>query len=100
MTVSRTGKLTVSLFCRTGPSRCVGTVRPKSRARTPTTLGTGTFAIASGKTGRATVQLNRIGRKRLAAGRGRLPVNLVAETRPGGASRRFTRAVTLRRRGT
>ena len=100
VTVSRTGKLVVSLFCRTGPSRCVGTVRPKSRARTPTTLGSGTFAIASGKTGRSTVQLNRIGRKRLAARGGRLPVNIVAETRPGGPTRRSTLAVTLRRRST
>ena len=98
VTVSRTGKLTVSLFCRKGPGRCVGTVRPRSRARTPTTLGYGTFDIASQKTGRSTVQLNRTGRRRLAAGRGRLAVTLVAETRPGGASRRSSLAITLRRR--
>lgn len=99
VTVSRAGKLTVSVFCRTGPSRCVGTVRPKSRARTPTTLGSGTFSVAAGKTGRSAVRLNKTGRKRFAAGGGRLAVNLVAETRPGGPSRRSTRAVTLRRRG-
>jgi hypothetical protein len=98
VTVSRTGKLVVALFCRTGPSRCIGTVRPKSRARTPTSLGSGTFDVASGKPGRSTVQLNKIGRRRLAARGGRLAVNIVAETRPGGPARRSTLAVTLRRR--
>jgi hypothetical protein len=99
VTVSKTGKLVVSLFCRTGPSRCYGTVRVNSRARTPTSLGSGAFSIAAGKTGHATVQLNAIGRKRFNAGGGRLPVNLVAQTRPGGPPRRSTLAVTLHRRG-
>jgi hypothetical protein len=98
VTVSRTGKLSVSLFCRTGPSRCAGTLRVNSRSRTPTRLGTATFSIASGKTGHATGSLNRIGRKRFSAGKGRLPVALVATTRPGGTARRSTRLVTLRRR--
>jgi hypothetical protein len=99
VTVSKTGKFVVSLFCRSGPSRCYGTVRAQSRARTPTSLGFGTFSIAAGSTGRSTAQLNKIGRKRFKAGGGRLPVNLVAETRPGGPGRRSKLAVTLRRRG-
>jgi hypothetical protein len=99
VTVSKAGKLVVALFCRTGPSRCVGTVKVRSRARTPTTLGTGTFSIPAARTGHASVRLNLTGRKRLQARRGRLPVTIVAETRPGGASRRSTLLVTLRRRG-
>jgi hypothetical protein len=98
--VSRLGKLSVALFCRTGPARCVGTLRVKSRARTPTTLGSAVFDIASAKTGHVTLKLTMTGRKRFNAAGGRLPVNLVAETRPGGPTRRSTLAVTLHRRGT
>jgi hypothetical protein len=99
VTVSKAGKLTVTLFCRTGPSRCIGTLSVKSRARTPTTLGSAAFSIASAKTGHVTIGLTRTGRNRFKAGGGRLPVTLVAVTRPGGPDRRSTLAVTLRKRG-
>ena len=100
VTVSSKGTLGVSLFCRTGPSRCAGTVRVKTRGTRPISLGLGTFDVASGRTGRASIRLNRTGRRRFFVfGRGRLRVTIAAETRPGGASRRATLAVTLRRRG-
>ena len=61
--------------------------------------GSGTFSIASGKTGRSTVQLNRIGRKRFnapaAAG---CPSTSSPRRGPAAPSRRSTLAVTLRRR--
>ncbi|MEA2220705.1 MAG: hypothetical protein QOJ35_3331, partial [Solirubrobacteraceae bacterium] len=98
LTVSRLGKLRVGLFCRSGPSRCVGSLRVMTRGATPKSLGSTPFSIASAKTAHATVQLNRRGRALLTAGGGRLAAKLVAQTRPGGASRRSTLLATLRRR--
>ena len=100
VTVSKKGKLGVSLFCLPGSSRCIGRVRIMSRGAKPKALGSARFAIDAKKTGRATIFLSKTGRRLLAAGSGRLRVRIVAETNPGGASRRSTLATTLRRRGT
>jgi hypothetical protein len=98
VTVSKAGRLKVGLFCRSGPSRCSGTLRVMTRGTKAKSLGSTTFAIASGKTAHPTVRLNSRGRALLKAGSGRLAVKLVAETKPGGASRRSTLLTTLRRR--
>lgn len=99
VTVSRTGKLSISLFCLPGSSRCVGRVRVMSRGAAPRSLGSARFSIGAKRTGHASVLLNRTGRRLFAARRGRLGVRIVAETSPGGASRRSSLATTLRRRG-
>ena len=99
VTVSRKGKLSVSLFCLPGASRCSGRVRVSSRGARPRSLGSARFSIGAKRTGHATVFLNRTGRRLFAARRGRLGVRIVAETSPGGASRRSSLATTLRRRG-
>lgn len=98
VTVSRRGTLGVSLYCSAGPSRCIGSVRVLTRGARPVSLGSARFDIAARRTGRATIALNATGRRRFARSRGRLAVKLVADTRPGGASRRSTYLVTLRRR--
>lgn len=100
VTVSSKGKLSVSLFCLPGTSRCAGAVRVMTRKVRPRLLGTGTFDIAAKTNGRSTIALNSRGRRLFfRTGRGRLAVKIVAETRPGGASRTSSLAVTLRRRG-
>jgi len=99
VTVSKKGKLSVSLFCLPGSSRCAGTLRVMTRGSKPKSLGSGRFAIAPKRTGHATIFLNRTGRRLFARAKGKLGVKLVAETRPGGASRRSTLSTTLRRRG-
>jgi hypothetical protein len=101
VTVSRTGKLSVSLFCRKGPARCAGTLRVETRDAKAKLLASAKFDVASATTGRATLHLNRSGRTRLTArGRRGLPVKLVATTNPGGVIRRSTLLTTLRKRGT
>jgi len=99
VTVSRTGRLSVSLFCPSGSSRCRGSVKVMTRATKPKSLGSARFDIAAKRTGHATIRLNRTGRRLFAAAKGRLKVKLVAETSPGGSSRRSTLLSTLRRRG-
>lgn len=99
VTVSSKGRFTVSLLCRSGPARCVGTLRAATRRARPAGLGSRRFDIAAGRTGRVTVALNASARRRFARARGRLAVRLVAVTRPGGADRSSTLDVTLRRRG-
>ena len=98
VTVSRKGKLSVSLFCLPGAARCLGTVRIQTRGSKARSLGTSRFDIASKSAGRATVYLNRMGRRLFKQGRGRLLVTIGAETRPGGASRRSSLVMRLRRR--
>jgi hypothetical protein len=99
VTVSRNGKLTVSVFCLPGTSRCSGTVRVMSKGARPKSLGTGSFDIAAKTTGRATIHLNALGRRRFASAHGRLGAKLVATTNPGGADHTSSLSVTLRRRG-
>jgi hypothetical protein len=98
VTVSKKGKLNVSVFCLPGLARCVGKVRVMSKGPTPKSLGVGSFNAAPKTTGHATIFLTKTGRRLFSGGGGKLTVSIVAETNPGGASRRSTLAVTLRRR--
>jgi hypothetical protein len=100
VTVSRKGKLSVSLFCLPGASRCAGTLRLMKGVATPVMLGSSRFDMGPKTTGHATVHLNARGRRLFQRGHGRLAVRLVAETGPGGAARTSSLVVTLRRRGT
>ena len=99
VTVSRKGKMSISLFCLPGASHCAADVRVLSRGARPKSLGTGRTQIGPKSTGHSTVWLNKLGRRMFARAKGRLPVNIVAETAPGGESRRSSLAKTLRRRG-
>jgi hypothetical protein len=99
VTVSKKGKLSVSVFCLPGLGRCVGKLRVMTKGARPKSLGVGSFNSAPKTTGHATIFLTKTGRRLFGGGGGKLAVNLVAETDPGGASRRSTLAVTLRRRG-
>jgi hypothetical protein len=95
VTVSRKGKLSVSLFCRLSTSRCKGTVQVRTRTSRRTLLGSQKFDIAGKSSGRATIQLSATGRRLFRRGRGRLPVRIVAVTSRGGSASLTT---TLRRR--
>lgn len=99
LTVSKNGKVSVALFCLPGSARCVGTLRIMSRGAPRTSLGVAQFTIAATSPGHATIFLDASGRTSFERSGGRLPVELVAETNPGGASRRSTLLTTLRRRG-
>jgi hypothetical protein len=99
VTVSRKGKMSISLFCLPGASHCAADVRVLSRGARPKSLGTGRTQIGPKSTGHSTVWLNKLGRRMFAKAKGRLTVNIVAETAPGGESRRSRLAMTLRRRG-
>ncbi|MEA2220706.1 MAG: hypothetical protein QOJ35_3332 [Solirubrobacteraceae bacterium] len=99
VTVSKAGKLSVSVFCLPGASACSGEVRIMSRGAKPRAIGLGSFNVGPKSTGHATVFLNKTGVRLLRGGRGRLSVSIVAETEPGGAPRQSTLRVTLRRRG-
>ncbi|MEA2221591.1 MAG: hypothetical protein QOJ35_4217 [Solirubrobacteraceae bacterium] len=100
VTVSRKGKLSVSLFCLPGASRCAGTVRLMKGLSRPVSVGSSRFDMGPKTTGHATILLNVRGRQLFKRGRGRLTVKIVAETRPGGGVRTSSLGVTLRRRGT
>jgi hypothetical protein len=99
VTVSRKGKLAVSVFCLPGAARCAGTVQVMSKGAGPKLLGTGRFDTAAKTSGRATIHLNTLGRRRFSSAHGRLGVRLVATTKPGGAEHTSSLSVTLRRRG-
>lgn len=98
VTVSKKGKLTVSLFCLPGASNCVGTLRVLKARGKPVALGVRRFDIGAKQPGRATIVLNKTGRRLFKRGKGRLAVRIVAQTRPGGAERTSSLAVTLRKR--
>jgi hypothetical protein len=99
VTVSRKGKLSVSLFCKLTISRCTGKVRVLRRTGKPISLGSAKFDIAGKKTGHATIFLNKTGRRYFfKKGKGRLPVKLVAVTDPGGTTRTSSLLTTLRKR--
>jgi hypothetical protein len=100
VTVSKAGKLSVSVFCLPGALACMGEVRIMSRGAKPRRIGLGSFNIDPKSTGHATIALTKTGVRLLRGGKGRLSVSIVAETEPGGAPRRSTLRVTLRRRGT
>ena len=99
VTVSKKGKLSVSVFCLPGAARCTGRVRVSTRGRSAKQVGSGAFNIAPKTTGHSTIQLSKAGRRLFSKGGGKLAVSIEAETNPGGASRRSTLATTLRRRG-
>jgi hypothetical protein len=100
VTVSKKGKLGVSMFCQPGSSaRCTGRVRIFTRGARPRQIGSARFDVAVRRTGRATIFLTRTGRRLFTAKAGRLAVKITAETNPGGATRRSTLSTTLRRRG-
>ncbi len=99
VTVSKKGKLSVSVFCLPGSARCVGTVRIRSKGATSKQIGSASFNIAPKTTGHATIFLTKTGRQLFSKARGKLSVNIQAETNPGGQTRRSTLATTLRRRG-
>jgi hypothetical protein len=99
VTVSKKGKLSVSLFCLPGAARCAGTLRLLKGLTRPAALGSARFDMGPKTTGHATVLLNARGRQLFKRGRGRLTVKLVAETTPGGETRTSSLIVTLRRRG-
>jgi hypothetical protein len=99
VTVSKIGKLSLSVFCLPGPARCVGAVRIRSKGATSKQIGSASFNVAAKTTGHATILLTKTGRKLFTSGRGKLAVSITADTNPGGASRRSTLATTLRRRG-
>ena len=99
VTVSKKGKLSVSVFCLPGTAACVGKVRVMTKGAAPKSIGSGSFYIGPKSTGHATIFLTKTGRSLFNRGGGKLAVNLVAETNPGGETRRSTLAVTLRRRG-
>jgi hypothetical protein len=100
VTVSKAGKLSVSVFCLPGASACSGEVRIMTRGAKPRAIGLGSFNIGPKSTGHATVFLSKTGVRLLRSGGGRLSVTIAAETEPGGAQRRSSLRVTLRRRGT
>ncbi len=67
------------------------------------TIGTTSYSIPAGKTGTVTVHLNRLGRRLLHAGHGRLLAVATAVPRSGGGEARAIQLVqrpTRRRRGT
>ena len=99
VTVSKQGKLGVSLFCLPGAARCVGQVRIRTAGANSKQIGRGSFDIGPKSNGRTTIFLTRTGRRLFTSGRGKLAVSITADTNPGGADRRSTLAVTLRRRG-
>lgn len=98
VSVSKKGKLTVALFCLPGASDCAGTVRVLKRRGKAISLGVRRFDIGAKQPGRATIFLNKTGRRLFKRGKGRLAVRIVAETRPGGTERTSTLRVTLRKR--
>lgn len=97
VTVSKKGKLNVSVFCLPGSARCVGTVR--IRTKTGKQVGSGRFDTGPKTTGHTTIFLTKSGRTLFTKGKGQLSVRIEAETNPGGASRRSSLSTTLRRRG-
>ena len=99
VTVSKQGKLSVSVFCLPGAARCVGKVRIRTRGSNTKQIGSGSFDVGPKTTGHSTMFLTKTGRRLFSSGGGKLAVNITAETNPGGASRRSTLATTLRRRG-
>lgn len=98
ITVSRKGKLSVALFCQPGAAPCAGSVRLLSKHRRPKKLASRRYTIAAKSTGKVSLTLSPSARK-LFKRSGRLPVNVVAETSPGGAERIARAAFTLRKRG-
>lgn len=99
VTVSKQGKLSVSLFCKLTTSRCTGRVRVLRRTGKAISLGAAKFNIAGKKTGHATIYLNKTGRQLFfKRGKGRLSVKIQAVTDPGGATRTSSLVTTLRRR--
>lgn len=100
VTVSKQGKISVSVFCLPGASSCTGTVRVLSTTGTPVSLGTGRFTIGPKSSGHTTIFLNKTGRQLFfKKGKGKLAVKLVAETQPGGPDRVSSLMTVLRKRG-
>jgi hypothetical protein len=99
VTVSKKGKLSVSVFCLPGAARCVGKVRVMTTGARPKSIGAGSFDIGPKSTGHATIFLTKTGRALFKAAGGKLKVNLVAVTNPGGPTKTSTFATTLRKRG-
>jgi hypothetical protein len=99
VTVSKKGKLSVSVFCLPGSTRCVGRVRVSTKGAKAKQIGSGGFDIGPKSTGHTTIFLTKPGLKLFKSRGGKLNVGIEAETSPGGATRRATLATTLRRRG-
>jgi hypothetical protein len=99
VTVSKKGKMSVSVFCLPGAGGCVGKVRVMTTGATPKQIGSGPFNVGPKSNGHATIFLTKTGRALFKAGGGKLNVNLIAETNPGGPTRTSTLATTLRKRG-
>jgi len=99
VTVSRTGKLTVALFCLPGRAPCSGAVQVRSTHKVPKRLAGRSYRIAAKSTGKVSLRLSPSARRAFVRSGRRLRVKIVTETKPGGPERIVSSAFTLRKRG-
>lgn len=98
--VSSKGIAGLALFCQPGAGACTGkvTIYAKVRAKR-VAIGAKAFSIGAKSTGKLQVKLSRSGFRLWQRSRRRLPVTIVAVTKPGTPDYQHTFKVTMRKVG-
>ena len=94
--VSRKGVAGMAIFCQAGPGACAGTVTVYAKN---VVIATRQYSVGAKSTGKLKLKLNKAGKKLFKKKKQKLPVRIVAVTKPGGDAYTDTYSVTMKRIG-